>query len=212
MIDIIFFAAIAVFVGLKLYNTLGNKDFEPTQVATNPGGVKVVDASYIEIKPSEDANLDETFGKKLADKLREVMKHDPSFRIDSFLSGATKAFEIIVKAFSAGDKYAMKPLLHKDVYDNFANIIDERANSENVHETTLLAIISSTVKDIFLSKKYARIAVQIISEQVNLVRDKQGKIIEGNPSHVDKVAEIWTFGRDLSSHNPNWELLETAAA
>ena len=212
MIDLIFFAAVAVFVGLKLYNTLGDKDFEPNQVATDPGSPKVVDASYIEVKPVDNQKLDETFGEKLADKIRELMKQDPSFRIESFMTGATKAFEIIVKAFSAGDKKTMKPLLHDDVYNNFVNIIDERKNSEKVHETTLLAIASSTVKDIFLSKKYARIAVKIISEQVNLVRDKQGKIIEGNPSHVDKVAEVWTFGRDLRSQNPNWELLETAEA
>lgn len=212
MIDIIFFAAIAVFVGLKLYNALGSKDFEPTHAAAEHPGVKVVDANYVEIVEAEEDKLEKTFGKKIADKIKEVKKHDPNFHIDSFIAGAKKAFEIIVRAFGDGDKEALKPLLNKDVYKSFSSIIDERASEETIHETTLLAIVSSTIKDIVLSKKYARIAVQIISEQVNLVRDKHGKIIEGNPSHVDKVAEVWTFGRDLTSENPNWELLETATA
>ena len=163
------------------------------------------------MKSSEDANLEEKFGEKLAIKIREIRKIDPSFAIENFLNGARRAFEIIISAFSAGEKNTLKPLLSKEVYKNFASEIDNREKDGKIEETTLVSILSSTIKNIAFSKKYVSIAVQIVSEQINIIRDKEGKIIEGNPSQVDKIEEIWTFGRDLSSSNPNWELMETSA-
>jgi len=215
MIDIIFFAAIAAFIGFRLYNVLGHKNFEPGKInstpVTNNGPEKTLDANYTIIKPEDDSVLNEKFGKTMADNIREIRKYDPSFKAESFIDGAKKAFEIIVKAFSSGNKDALKPLLSKDVFQNFANEIDKRAAQEKAEETTLVAIISSNIKNIALNKKYVKIAIQIVSEQINVIRDKQGKIVDGNPSKVDRVEELWTFGRDLSSTNPNWELLETAA-
>ena len=215
MLDILFFAVIAAFIGFRLYNALGHKNFEPGKVATSPKvenkPEKIVDASYTIVTTEDDSILNEKFGEKLAGNIREIRKSDPSFVTGSFLNGVRKAFEIIVKAFSSGDKNALKPLLSKDVYINFAGEIDKRETQNQQEETTLVAILSSDIKNIALNRKYVKIAVQIVSEQINVIRDRQGKIIDGNPSQVDKVEEIWTFGRNLESANPNWELLETAA-
>jgi hypothetical protein len=215
MIDIIFFAAIAAFIGFRLYNVLGHKNFEHPEVAPSPMQGKnpeqVIDASYSIVNSEDDLELDEKFGKILADKIREITKYDPSFKVENFVTGAKKAFEIILKAFSSGDKNTLEPLLSKDVYRNFSNEIDRRAAQEHVEEATLVSIPSSNITNIVLSKKYVKIAVQIVSEQINVIRDKQGKIVDGNPSKVDRMEELWTFGRDLSSGNPNWRLLETAA-
>ena len=215
MLDIIFFALIAAFIGFRIYNVLGHKNFEPgsakpVQQSKKPQG-KVIDAEYKLVKPAEDEMLDEKFGKDMADKIREINKYDPTFRVEDFIIGTKKAFEIIIKAFSSGNKDALKPLLSVDVYKNFSDEIDKRTAQSQVEETTLVAIISSTMKNIILNKKYVRIAVQVVSEQINVMRDKQGKIVGGDPSKVDRVEETWTFGRNLSSGNPNWELVETAA-
>lgn len=214
MLDIIFLAFIAAFIGFRLYNALGRKDFEHGNVVHHPAAPpKVIETSYVEIKPAtDDSQLEEKFGIKLAEKIREIRKIDPSFTVESFLSGAKKAFEIIVKAFSNLDKATLKPLLSKEVYNSFSLEIDSRAQSQQIQETTLVAIPLSSIKEIILSQKYVRIAVQIVSEQVHIIKDKKGVIIEGDPSQIDRIEEIWTFGRDLTSQNPNWELLETAAA
>lgn len=215
MLDIIFFAAIAAFIGFRLYNVLGHRNFEsgasaaPSSKKNAPE--KVIDASYIVLKPDDDKILEEKFGKNLAEKIGEVKKYDSSFTVESFITGAKKAFEIIVKAFSAGNKEALKTLLSSEVYTNFVNEIDKRETKNRFEETTLVAILAANIKNIMLNRKYVRVAVQIVSEQINIIRDKQGKIIEGNPSQVTRVEELWTFGRDLGSTDPNWELLEIAA-
>lgn len=219
MIDIILFAAFAVFMGFKLFNALGKKDFDATaQVKDNvvkfPNGdnAKVVDVKFEEVKDDYE-ELEKKHGSKIVEQIKEIRKLDGSFNEKDFITGAKKAFEIILSAFSRGDKEALKPLLSKEVYDGFQAEIDRREQSGEVEETTLVAILTSDIKDIKMASKWnARVVVEIVSEQIRLIKDKKGQILQGDPSRVDKVSERWTFSRNLSSPNPNWELVETGSA
>ena len=60
-----------------------------------------------------------------------------------------------------------------------------------------------------LEKSTAEIAVQFRSDQIKLTRNKDGAVIEGDPSTVQSVTDRWTFERDLGSRNPNWVLVAT---
>lgn len=216
MIDIILFAAFAAFIGFKLYNALGRKDFEgvakkPDNVVRFPNGAaeKVVDAKFEEIKDDYE-ELEKKHSPEVVGTIKEIRKLDASFNEKDFLSGAKKAFELVLKAFSKGDKEALKPLLSKEIYEGFQQEIDRREISGEVEDTTLVSILDSQIKDITMASKWnAKIVVEIVSEQIRLVKDKRGKVLQGDPSHVDKVSEQWTFSRNLLSPNPNWELVET---
>ena len=116
---------------------------------------------------------------------------------------------MILTAFNAGDKKTLKELLSTEVYKNFETEIDNRKHLATTEENTLIAILSSEIKSILLEKDFARIVVEIVSEQINLLKNKSGEVIEGDPAHVNKVSEIWTFARNLNSDNPNWKLVET---
>ena len=50
------------------------------------------------------------------------------------------------------------------------------------------------------------------SEQINLVRDGAGEVVEGDPRQIDTVVDLWTFERDTRSRDPNWQLVETGAS
>lgn len=220
--DIIFFAVVAVFFIARLYTTLGRKDFEGDdrtkinldekgKVIRFPGEAGQTKALDLEIEDFiEEKNQDlEKYGKVLMAKILEMRRYDPSFAADSFLKGASQAFEMVIEAFATGDKRTLKELLSKDVYQGFIGEIEKREKEGKTRETTLVAIVSASIKDIVLNKKYARIAVEFVSEQVNLVKDKTGKVIEGSPSDVEEIRDVWTFARNLTSSNPNWELVET---
>jgi predicted lipid-binding transport protein (Tim44 family) len=220
MIDIILFAAFAVFIGVKLYNALGRKDFEDealskkikdSNVVAFPGDEadKIVEGTFKEV-PDDAAELEKKYGAELVAKINDLRKIDASFNDKDFLNGAKKAFEIIITSFAKGDREALKPLLGKNIYESLSQAIAERETSGNTEQTTLVSILKVEIKDISLEKSYATIVVEIVSEQINLVKNKAGEIIEGNASHVDKITESWTFGRNLSSPNPNWELVASA--
>ena len=39
-------------------------------------------------------------------------------------------------------------------------------------------------------------------------RDKENKIIEGNPDKIKFVKDSWIFTRNINNKNPNWYLSE----
>lgn len=215
--DIILFAALAVFVGVKLYNALGRKDYDsPVLKAKNSNVVPfpnnnaapVVDVPFAEITESYE-ELEKKHGPELATTIKKIQAIDPSFSEANFLSGAKYAFEIILKAFASGDVNTLRKLLSKDMYNSFVTEIEKRKQSDKIAENTLVSILASNIKSVALDKKNAQIGVEIISEQINLVKDKSGKIVDGSSSHVNKISELWTFARNLASTNPNWELVAT---
>lgn len=223
MFDIIFFAAFAVFIGFRLYKTLGMKDFNESSMKQKPEDISsrvpdtqspVIDGSFREVKndEAEYEKMSDKYGILIASKIRDIQKYDANFSDEYFINGAKYAFEMIIKAFSKGDIEALKPLLSKDMMKGFASEIERRKAEGKTEETTLLAIKEAKIKDIELYSKVAKISVEFTSEQINLIKDASGKIIEGDASQVDNVDEIWTFARNLSSSNPNWELINTVGA
>ena len=55
----------------------------------------------------------------------------------------------------------------------------------------------------------ASVTVRFVSEQINVVRNADSQIIDGNPNEVQKVVDLWTFRRDTMSGDPNWQLVKT---
>ena len=48
-----------------------------------------------------------------------------------------------------------------------------------------------------------------MSEIITSVKDKDKKIISGDPEKIKKVYDTWIFSRDINSKNPNWQLVNT---
>jgi predicted lipid-binding transport protein (Tim44 family) len=214
MLDIILFAAFAIFMGVKLFNALGRKDYEnPVTLNSSPTTLDketpILDDVKYEYVTENFEELEKKYGPKLTSQLKEINSIDPSFTEQNFLQGSQIAFEMILTAFNAGDKKTLKELLSTEVYKNFETEIDNRKHLATTEENTLIAILSSEIKSILLEKDFAKIVVEIVSEQINLLKNNSGEVIEGDPAHVNKVSEIWTFARNLNSDNPNWKLVET---
>ena len=48
--------------------------------------------------------------------------------------------------------------------------------------------------------------VKLVSEIISVKRDKNNKIIEGNPDKIKLVTDHWKFSKNIFSKNPNWYL------
>ena len=55
------------------------------------------------------------------------------------------------------------------------------------------------------------VSVDFVSEIISCVKDKDNKIVSGNPEKIKKVYDTWKFSRDIRSQNPNWFLVDTQA-
>lgn len=190
-LDIVIFAMIAVFLGLRLRSVLGrrNSEQEPPSAAAPETAAPVIDLEARRVqRPVSN------------DPLAQIGAADPTFNPDSFLSGAQWAFEMIVKAFAAGDKEALKPLLSDDVFRDFAAAIDQRQGQADDHVMVLERIVSATFSDAKLEGRRAEIAVRFVSEQ----KSAQGEEV--------RMIDLWRFARDVSSKDPNWRLVATGSA
>ena len=143
-------------------------------------------------------------GKELEKKEKTPL----SFNEEDFLMGAKMAFHAVVDAFACGNKEALKPLLSKKVYDAFVSDIEERQKKEEKMEFSLIAIDSSKVLQKSSEQQPTTVTVEFISEQMNVLKDKEGVVLEGDPILITKVLDVWTFEKEGKGRS-NWIVTAT---
>ena len=128
-----------------------------------------------------------------------------------FLKGVKIAYETIITDFSDGDNklISSKPLLSKKIYDQFKDALLERESKTHYAEITFIGINSASIKEYKKIENNLEVTVDFVSELITCVRDKDKKIISGDPKKVKKVYDTWKFSKDTRSTNPNWLLIDT---
>jgi predicted lipid-binding transport protein (Tim44 family) len=216
-IDILFFAMVAAFIALRLRTVLGRRTgherrrsggFSPAR--PNGAADNVVTLPERSTSQAEvEASLAGLSDKAVKAGLTQIRLADQRFDLQQFLGGARAAFEMIVEAYAAGEKATLRPLLADDVYAGFERAIDQRQAAGQSFETQLTAVPAAEVVGAEMRGRLARITVRFKSEQINVLRDAQGKVVEGDPQTAEEVVDLWTFERDTASPDPNWILVET---
>ena len=187
-IDIILLAMIAGFIFLRLRGILGRR------------------TGY-------DENLDTNFPQDLQRK-KNITKDLDKLSFDEkekndFLNGAKIAYETIITNFANGNLKNIKLLLDKKVYNQFNEAIKHRKEKELISNTTFVGIKSALIKDHKIINNILEVTVDFVSEIISCVKDKDNKILSGDPEKVKKVYDTWKFSRDMRSNNPNWLLIDT---
>jgi predicted lipid-binding transport protein (Tim44 family) len=189
-IDIILLAMIAGFIFLRLRGILGKRTgFEgkaPTQFD------KILKEAVVKQTPKQADIFDEEAQKE-------------------FLKGARIAYETIITDFSDNDNKitTSKPLLNKDIYNQFNEALKERNSRGHFAEITFIGINSAEIKEHKQVDKILNVTVNFIAEVITCIKDKNQKIISGDPKKIKKIYDTWVFSRDTTSPNPNWQLVDT---
>lgn len=232
--DIILFALIAVFIGLRLRSVLGRRTGHehpperqdrlngnrreaegktPDNIVAMPrrksGGI---DAPPLDL-PQEDGQAtplpDDPKARALAETLARICRQDRLFDERQFLDGARAAYEMILSAFAAGDRETLKPLLSPEVFENFTRAIEEREKAGQTQKTELVAIEKAEITDAEIKGKETEIEVRFESEMFTATLDAEGRIIAGDLKHPVRITDTWRFRRRLGSRDPNWKLIAT---
>ena len=188
-IDIILLAMIAGFIFLRLRGILGKRTgFDGKSVTQFEEVLKKVNTEK-KIKPYE--TFDETAQK-------------------DFLKGAKIAYETIITDFSDSDNKltTSKPLLSKKIFDQVNNALVERNQKQHSAEITFIGVESAVIKEHKQVDKILEVTVDFVAEIITCIRDKDKKIISGDPEKVKKIYDTWVFSRNINSKNPNWQLID----
>ena len=189
-IDIILLAMIAGFIFLRLRGILGKRTGFDGKSA--PQFEEILKNVNIEKKIKSNEIFDDTAQKE-------------------FLKGAKIAYETIITDFSDNDNKltTSKPLLSKKILDQFNNALLERNEKQYSAEITFIGIESAIIKEHKQIDKILEVTVDFVAEIITCIRDKDKKIISGDPEKIKKIYDTWVFARDISSKNPNWQLVDT---
>tara|TARA_B110000444_G_C18484441_1_gene430626 strand:- start:14 stop:616 length:603 start_codon:yes stop_codon:yes gene_type:complete len=189
-IDIILLGMIAGFIILRLRNILGRKT----------GHEPKIYSGFAEKKFNVPNNNVKSF-KDSYEKLEGQEKKE-------FLKGAEIAYETILTSFARGDIKKLKTLLTPEMISNFEEAINLRNNEKIKSEFTFIGIKESNVEKYNKIKNELFATVKLVSEVISVQKDKDNKIIEGNPDKIKKVTDYWKFSKNILKKSPNWYLSE----
>ncbi len=216
-LDIILFAVVAVFLVVRLRSVLGRRT--GTEQRRDPfAGAPANDQPVRREAPAAVPDLSakpqiapptEAPATPLAAGLARIREADPGFDEAHFLAGCRAAFEMIVNAFAAGEAATLRPLLSDEVFANFNGAIEERRKAGHSHTTTIVGIRAVDLLEADMQARNAVLTVKIVCDQVNVTRDGDGRVVDGDPAAAVAITDIWTFSRNTRSRDPNWTLVAT---
>ena len=189
-IDIILLAMIAGFIFLRLRGILGKRTGFEGKI--NPQFENVL------------KNIHPEKNMKLKDRFDENDQEE-------FLKGAKIAYETIITDFSDNDNKitTSKSLLSKKIYDQFKEALNERSKRGHFAEITFIGVNSAKIKEHNKIGSILKVTVDFVSEVITCIKDKEKKIVSGDPDKIKKIYDTWVFSRDTRSNNPNWQLVDT---
>ena len=188
-IDIILLAMIAGFIFLRLRGILGKRTgFEGK---APPQFEEILKNVQLDKNLKRNENFDDKAKKE-------------------FLNGAKIAYETIITDFSDNDNKltTSKPLLSNKIFDQFNDALKERNTKGHYAEITFIGINSAIIKEHKKNDSILQVTVDFVGEVITCIRDREKKIISGNPEQIKKIYDTWIFSRDTKSTNPNWQLVD----
>ena len=225
--EILFFAAVAVFILFKLREQLGKVDKdqkrnsirqflnEQTKIInqTKPDAVNdvIIVSDVVNQKPMDEKS------QQILVELDEDLKTSVIAVLDkaklpanAFLVGAKNAFEIIISAFSIGDLPTLKPLLSEKIFLQFQTAIIDRNTKGEILNTKIISIDEANITSAKLEKQFGYITIMFKTKQINYIENDKNEVIFGSKNDINTITDNWTFKKDCDSKNPNWLLSSTS--
>lgn len=199
--DILILAAIAGFILYRLYSVLGQDvGFKQEQNKATPSNPSQMKKAFNRDQDQSNVSVD----------LAALQSIDPDFNIDEFLEGVRNAFGMILEAVNKGDKKTLQMLMAPRLYKQFDSMIDNREIKKQALENNLIRIKSTDIQDIEIKEsKLVFITVKVVSEQILVIRDAKGNVLEGDPDQIETLTDVITFSRDATSDDPNWIMIKS---
>jgi predicted lipid-binding transport protein (Tim44 family) len=198
--DILIFGIIAVFLVLRLKNILGTKTDANNQDINNKETSKNFSNIVSFKEKKENGDLKE---------IEKILKVDPHFQVDDFLSGSKTFFKMVLESFANGNVDNIAPYLKPSVLKSFKGAINERIKEKETEIIELNSIKKIEIRSVSITKTSIKISVFFETLQVRALMNKDSKVIDGDKDNEILVKDEWVFERKINSDNPNWVLIET---
>jgi predicted lipid-binding transport protein (Tim44 family) len=216
MLQIFILAAVALFLFWRLRAVLGSREgFEKTLNKTKDNS-EVIESTIGVGEPIRNSIDNDIFdyveeGSNSAEAFKKIKEFDNQFSVNKFVSGAKMAYEIILMAFENGDVEKLESLLEKKVFARFKSVIEKRRKDGLVVDAKFIGMRDIRIVDASFNQKtnIAEVSLTFKSEITTVVKNSDGKIVEGNPDEIKKQKDNWVFSKNITEKSPIWLLKST---
>ena len=209
-IDIIFLLVIVGVVFYRLFSVFGTEpEKEKKIVLISKDDLKKANLNLPK-EITDQLNLIAKMAEEEESEVCKTLHKIPNFNKHDFCTKAAKAFEMVLTAFACQDEKTLKMLTEKKLFTKFKKIIEARKTEGICAETDLIKIENVTIESADIKNDgLVSIVVKFVSEQINLLKNAAGEIIEGDENFVQKITDIWTFEKNINSPSKTWLLVST---
>lgn len=207
-LNLVLFAVIVI-VGWRLWRVLGTRTgFEQTHDSAAPlEQAQTAQLPHEDLPPIWQDHAKE--GSVLANTLVDMAKIDPALNPSDFLVGAKIVHTKVLEAFSAGRLASVENLISPPVLETLRSEVKAREKKAETLNYKLVGYDSVRIVSASLDGNFAKFNTRFETRLVSWTSDAAGKVVIGNPNKTESHVDHWTFERDLTSHDPNWLLVET---
>jgi predicted lipid-binding transport protein (Tim44 family) len=210
---IVVLALVALFIGLRLYSVLGERTGHEQQPILKPADPD----ARVEPRPAQPAATtplpsdsgDMAFLPTAGPGVRAILAADPAFDVAQFLEGAKAAYRLILEAFWKGDVSTIRSHVDDHVYETFGSAVEQREKDGLKLDNRLVAIEQVVIAEAEIERGVAVVTVRFEADIAAVTRNAQSEVVAGSLSDAVQTRDLWTFRRDIATHDPNWLLIET---
>jgi predicted lipid-binding transport protein (Tim44 family) len=210
---IVILALVALFIGLRLYSVLGERTGHEQQPILKPADSEARVEPRASPAPASapaagDAG-DMAFLPTAGPGVRAILAADPAFDVARFLEGAKSAYRMILESFWKGELDSVRGHVDAHVLETFSTAIEQRTKDGLKLDNRLVAIEQAVISEASLERGVAIVGVRFEADIAAVTRNSAGEVVAGSLSDAVQTRDLWTFRRDVTSHDPNWLLIET---
>jgi predicted lipid-binding transport protein (Tim44 family) len=148
-------------------------------------------------------------GSELAATLTAIAEKSHGFTVPTFIKGANTAYEMILEAFAGSDRATLKPLLSRELFENFNKVMDARKAKGHSQQFQFVGVKSAKIKTAALNGNKASIDVDFAADIISATLSADGSVVDGDNKAIRTIRDLWTFERDMTARDPNWKLVAT---
>ena len=204
IMDIIVLTLLVAFIVKRLYSVFGTNTKEDKMriiIKSNDPQIKEkVMQAFADIQNN---------GNAIKPENQDITAKIPNFNKNSFLAGAKRVFELVLAAFNSGKLDGIKNLVSTKVFNALNAAVEKRIADNLSSEVDFIGFDSAEIKNVKFLKNSVKIVVDFVSQQVNILKDKDGNVIIGDENFVQKISDTWTFERPLNDVSNAWTLVST---
>jgi predicted lipid-binding transport protein (Tim44 family) len=210
---IVILALVALFIGLRLYSVLGERTGHEQQPILKPADPD----ARVENRPEQLAPTapiasdsgDMAFLPTAGPGVRAILAADPAFDVARFLEGAKGAYRLVLEAFWKGDLAVIRSHVDDHVYETFEAAVQQREKDGLKLDNRLVVVEQAVIAEAAVERGVAVVTVRFEADIAAVTRNAAGEVVAGSMSDAVQTRDLWTFRRDIATHDPNWLLIET---